>query len=201
LANERQLAIADLGCGYGALVHCLLESGYNDVTGIDVSPEQVNLASQLGVPGVECLDLVEFLQRKPAAFDVVFLMDVLEHFERGEVLELLDLVRRALRVGGRAIIHVPNGEGLFGLAVRYGDLTHESCFTRDSMQQLLAACGFRDIVCSEDGPVAHGPKSLIRLVLWKVLTVPYRLMLLAETGATGHLLSRNMLVTCRRDDP
>ena len=131
-------------------------------------------------------------------YDLLFLMDVLEHLKKQEVLDLLELAHGALNVGGRIVIHVPNGEGLFGMRVRYGDFTHEVCFTPQSIKQVLRACGFREVAVHEDRPVIHGAISLIRAVLWRILTVRERLILLAETGNMGHILSQNMLVSAKR---
>ena len=195
---NKNAAIADIACGHGALLQCLREAGYVNISGVDVSLEQVNLAHQLGVKEAVCGDMGGFLKDKAGAFDVVFLMDILEHLERGELFELLELVNFSLKEGGLVVIHVPNGEGLFGLRIRYGDLTHENCFTPKSIQQALGSTGFREVRSHEDKPVIHGLKSLIRSFLWKILTIPFRLLLLAETGQAGHILSQNMLVVAKK---
>jgi hypothetical protein len=96
------------------------------------------------------------------------------------------------------VIHVPNAEGIFGMRIRYGDLTHENCFTPQSINQALMACGFDGMACFEDKPIVHGLKSFIRFVLWEVLSLPYRLLLIAETGNTKMILSQNMLVVAKK---
>lgn len=192
--QNRGIRIADLGCGHGALVHCLKSRGYRNVEGVDVSSEQVSLAHRIGLNEIRQGDLMGFLGNSPGAYDVLFLMDVLEHLEKQEIVDLLSQMRCALADGGRAIIHVPNGEGLFGMRVRYGDFTHINCFTPQSIRQVLHACGFRAVEAYEDVPVVHGIKSRIRNLLWHVLTWRERLLLTAETGARGHILSQNMLV-------
>lgn len=192
--KNKDIRIADLGCGHGALVYCLKSMGYQSIEGIDVSPEQVSLAHRLGLNEVRQGDLMGFLDNSPGAYDVLFLMDVLEHLEKQEIVDLLSQMRVALAAGGRAIIHVPNGEGLFGMRVRYGDFTHINCFTPQSIRQVLHACGFRAVEAYEDVPVVHGIKSRIRNLLWHVLTWRERLLLTVETGARGHILSQNMLV-------
>jgi len=121
-------------------------------------------------------------------------MDILEHLEKGELLALLDQVYASLRSDGIVIIHVPNAEGLFGMRIRYGDLTHENCFTPRSIEQALNACSFHHVVCFEDKPIIHGAKSLLRRIIWELLTAPPRLLLAAETGSTRSILSQNMLV-------
>lgn len=102
---------------------------------------------------------------------------------------------RVLRVGGRWIIHTPNGESPFGGRVRYGDLTHENAFTRESLSQLCHVCGFSEIRCFEDAPVVHGVKSAVRYVAWKTLRGLLRLYLAAETGDGGRaaIFSQNLL--------
>ncbi|HEY1102960.1 MAG TPA: class I SAM-dependent methyltransferase [Burkholderiaceae bacterium] len=194
LPARRDVAVLDLACGNGRLLYNLRACGYTRLTGVDISPEQVAVAHRLGLTEVQCADLAPWVRSQPAAsFDVVCLMDILEHLDKPEVLALLDEVHRILRPGGLLIAHVPNGAGLFGMRVRYGDFTHEQAFTPQSMQQILRACRFEGIACMEDRPVVHGAKSLVRAILWQLLTLPLRLLLAAETGVTRHVLSQNLL--------
>ena len=198
LPQNKDIAVADVACGHGALLHCLRHVGYRNLSGVDVSLEQVALAHRLGVTEAHHGDMGEFLVRNPAAFDVVFLMDILEHLERGDLLQTLRLVSGSLKDDGRVIIHVPNAEGLFGMRIRYGDLTHENCFTPQSIQQALVSSGFGRIKCYEDKPIIHGLNSFVRFLVWQLLTIPPRLLLLAETGRANHILSQNMLVVAQK---
>jgi 2-polyprenyl-3-methyl-5-hydroxy-6-metoxy-1,4-benzoquinol methylase len=191
---DRSIKIVDLACGHGTLVFCLRELGYDHAEGVDVSPEQVALAHRLGIPEVRLGGLGDFIQDKKAMYDVIFLMDILEHLDKQSVMDVLERVREGLKDGGRLIIHVPNGEGRFGMRVRYGDFTHQGCFTRRSMQQVLSASGFGSIAAYEEKPLVHGAKSFVRRLLWSSLTLSDRLLLLAETGTWNHILSQNMLV-------
>ena len=195
LPDRRDVRIVDVACGHGLLLQCANALGYTQLHGCDVSAEQVSLAHRMGMEQVVCQDLAGFLSERQAAFDIVFAMDVLEHLTKAELLDCLDMIGRALVPGGQVVIHVPNAEGLFGMRVRYGDLTHETAFTEFSMAQLLRATGFENIRCEEERPHVHGLKSAVRRGLWHVLTAPSRLLLAAETGQFGHLLSQNMLVT------
>jgi 2-polyprenyl-3-methyl-5-hydroxy-6-metoxy-1,4-benzoquinol methylase len=200
LPESKEVVIADIACGHGALLFCLTQSGYHNVNGVDVSKEQIDLAHKLGVSGASCGEMSDFLRDKVAAFDVVFLMDILEHLERSELFEMLHLVNRALKRNGRVIIHVPNAEGLYGMRIRYGDLTHENCFTPKSISQALSISGFTKVQCFEDKPIIHGFKSFIRRVLWDTMTVFPRLLLAAETGQLGTILSQNFMVVSHKAD-
>jgi SAM-dependent methyltransferase len=195
LPRRYDLRIVDLGCGHGALIHALAEAGYQDVHGVDVSEEQICLARALGIANVTCEKIGSFLSRpENRSFDVVFLMDVLEHLTRPEALELTSAIKGVLNPGGRCILHVPNGGGIFGMRVRYGDLTHELAFTESSAQQIFRAAGFQRVRSFEDVPVVHGMLSLLRWVVWHIMTAPWRVLLAAETGRRRAVLSQNMLV-------
>ena len=190
--------ILDLACGHGPLLNCAKAMGYTQLAGVDVSAEQVALAHRLGLEQVVCMDLQAYLGPRQGAFDVVFAMDVLEHLTKPELLSCMDGVAASLASGGIVVIHVPNAEGLFGMRIRYGDLTHEAAFTAVSMTQLLRATGFTDIRCQEEKPYVHGLISAVRYVLWQVMTLPVRLLMAAETGGFRPLLSQNMLVVARK---
>lgn len=179
-----EASILDLGCGHGAFVHFIREAGYNNVTGVDCSPEQVAEAVRLGIVGVREGDLIETLQGLPeASMDIVIAFDVIEHFHKEELLPFIDNVWRVLRPGGRFIIHAPNGESPFAGRIRYGDFTHEQAFTRVSIAQILLSSGFSKVHYSEDAPIPKSFISFIRWIFWKMIRAGWRFYLAVETGA------------------
>jgi SAM-dependent methyltransferase len=198
---DHKSSIVDLGCGSGALLLCLQEAGYLNTLGVETSPDQVEFARQLGVSSVVSGDLLSFLRDSPSdLFDVVVAFDVIEHFRKDEVLEIMDHAHRVLRPGGKLIVHVPNAEGIFGSRIFWSDFTHEMAFTREGLRQLTCACGFNSIEFSEDLPVVHGFKSLIRRVVWTGLRSIFRLAHMAETGdwGAGLILTQNLLAVANK---
>lgn len=196
---DRDLHILDIGCGHGALLYFLHLSGYRNLRGVDESAEQVALAGRLGVPGVTLGAATDFLRSIDSeSVDVVLLIDVIEHLDRTEMWELLQEVRRVLRFRGRVIVHVPNAGGLFGMEIRFGDLTHEQAFTSTSLSQLFRAAGFSDITCFEDKPLFRGVVRCIRRILWDFGTLPIRLLHAAETGTFHCILSSGLLAVATR---
>jgi 2-polyprenyl-3-methyl-5-hydroxy-6-metoxy-1,4-benzoquinol methylase len=196
LPSDKSARILDLGCGYGGIMHALREAGYANVTGVDVSPEQIDVARRLGFEDVHCKDVRAFLsEAADASYNVVIAFDILEHFTKPELLGLTDELHRVLARGGRLIVHAPNGEAIFPGTVLHGDLTHELAFTRSSLHQLAGATGFRVIAVKEDVPVVHGLKSLMRYLIWGVGSLFFRLLAAAETGAgfRDKPLSQNLL--------
>jgi 2-polyprenyl-3-methyl-5-hydroxy-6-metoxy-1,4-benzoquinol methylase len=195
LPQTRDSRIIDLGCGHGAFLYFLSRAGYTRIEGVDTSPQQIELAHRLGIAQAEHGDVGEFLARHgDSSLDAVLLMDVIEHLEPQVLFDLLDAVNRVLVPGGICLVHVPNAEGLYGMRVRYGDFTHLLAFTAKSANQIFRTLGFSKIETYEDKPVVHGAKSIVRRVLWDCLTLQHRLLLLAETGSGGAILSQNILI-------
>jgi SAM-dependent methyltransferase len=193
---DRDCRIFEMGCGYGALLHFCRQEGYRHAVGVDRSPQQVETAACLGIPGVQQGDLLSALGSLPdSSQDVVIAFDVLEHFAKHELLPLIDEVHRVLRPGGRWIVHVPNGESPFHGRIRYGDFTHETIFTRTSLTQVLRASGFAEVRTFEDKPIIHGWKSLLRRLIWECFRPVLLLYLAAETGSFDRqtILSQGML--------
>jgi SAM-dependent methyltransferase len=183
---DRDATGIDLGCGHGAVLYFAQRAGYRNLVGVDASAEQVAAAAALGVRGVSQGDLLPTLERLPdASQDLVLAIDVLEHLGKAELFPFVDAVLRVLRPGGRFLLKVPNGESpLFG-RVRYGDLTHELAFTRESLPALLHAAGFREVRCHEYAPVPRGARGSARWLAWRLIRGALRLYLAAESGDRG----------------
>lgn len=195
LPANRDVRILDLGCGHGAFLYFLSQAGYRNVSGIDVSPEQVEVAHKLGIAEARLGHLEDLLcDESDGCIDAVLAMDVLEHLTRDELFYTLDHIHRVLKRNGICIAHVPNAEGLYGMRIRYGDLTHEQAFTPTSVRQVFRTIGFSKVSCYEDKPVVHGVKSLARRMIWDAGTLYHRALLSAETGTTSAVLSQNMLI-------
>ncbi len=196
LPADRNISILDLGAGHGAVVYALRNSGYNNVVGIEISEEQVNTAKLIGIEGIKQGDLTQSLIKVPEnSVDVIVTLDVIEHFEKDELILLIDQIYKVLKPGGRWLIHIPNSEGPFGSTVRYSDFTHELSFTRFSIEQLLLSSSFAKIDCFEDQPIAHGIVSAIRRILWKVIRSTLLIYVAIETGSfdRGGIFTRNFI--------
>jgi 2-polyprenyl-3-methyl-5-hydroxy-6-metoxy-1,4-benzoquinol methylase len=201
LPVDRNTPILDIGCGDGNFLLYLKKAGYTSLHGVDVSPDQVEVAHSLGLAQVERGGALEYLARHEGYFGVISAQNILEHVTLEELFTLLDAANRALRKGGLLWIVVPNGLSHFGVGVRYSDLTHETCYTPTSMVQALRVCGFEPVEFREFSvPIVHGVKSFVRFLIWKTLRTVMHLWRLAEFGEVGPaaVYSHDMQVIARK---
>jgi len=199
LPRDREAEIIDIGCGTGGFVYYLHRSGYGRAVGIDVSRDQVEASRNLGIPGISRDDFLAHLAARPGNYDAVIARDVLEHFSKEEVIELLLLIRKALREDGVCLIQTLNAASPFWPRYRYGDLTHEMSFTDSSVRSALLLAGFREAASFPAPPVfRHSLKSAFRVALWKLVELAWRAALLAESGSTGGIVTGNLITVARR---
>jgi SAM-dependent methyltransferase len=173
-----------------------------DAYGVDISPEQVKLAHEAGLFQVELGDLHSYLRGGAQCWDAVLATDVLEHLSLEEVLETLDEVRRALVPGGVFVARVPNAVSPTGGHTMFGDLTHQTWFTRRSVAQVAAVAGFGSVAVSACPPAVHGLASAARALVWKPIGGLLKLSLAAETGVLrGHIVTQNLTFAARVSPP
>lgn len=193
LPGDRDARMLDLGCGDGKLLHLLKTLGYGRTRGVDISTEQVNLARQVTSDIVQ-QDVLEFLRTNQEKYEVVFAFDIIEHLSKDEVFEFLDGCADSLTDGGWIILSTPNAASpMFGYS-RYGDFTHEVCFSPSCLRQTLLLFGFRRVEFREVKPYSHGIRSAIRSVLWSLLRLGLLAWNLIEIGHDGGgVFTRNFL--------
>lgn len=199
LPKDKNIRILDIGCGNGGFVYYLKTLGYKNAFGIDVSSEQVEIGKNLGIKEVECADVVDFLKNKKDYYEVLILKDVLEHFAKEHIMEFLSLAFSSMRPEGVLIIQTPNAESPFVCRYRYGDFTHETAFTRSSLNQVLTATGFRKITFYPIYPVPHGVYSFIRFLLWFAIQALLKFYLLVETGSSEGFFTQNIIAIGRKE--
>jgi 2-polyprenyl-3-methyl-5-hydroxy-6-metoxy-1,4-benzoquinol methylase len=190
-------AMLEVGCGSGALLFWARERGLARADGFDLSAEQIEVARTLDLPA-EVASYRDFLPSREGVYDLVVGMDVVEHLTRDEVFEFLDLARAALKPGGRVLFTTPNGAGLRYGPVRYGDLTHETVFTPQTISLALRLSGFDDVRVREIAPPPVSPRARVRGLLWRLVRLWPLVVDVVETGGAAGVYTRNMAVVATR---
>lgn len=170
LPSEKDAAIVDLACGGGRLLHFFNVRGYTNISGVDISPEQVALAGTI-VDTVYKDNIINYLEKNLCFFDLITGIDIIEHLTKDEAFEFLKNCYNALKPGGRLILQTPNADSPLSPSIWCSDLTHEICFTARSLGNLLQHTGFRRVEPREAGPIPikFGFITGFRLMAWKLI--------------------------------
>lgn len=141
MPKDKGAKILEVGCGFGWFVYYMDRKKYRNIFGIDTDASKINLIKRFGINKVEKADVFDFLRNK-RNYDLIILTCVLEHIPKKKVFEILSLVNKSLKKGGKIVITVPNMESPLNLRMRYLDFTHESGFTVNALLHALYYSGF-----------------------------------------------------------
>ena len=138
LAGMTPGRLLEVGFGEGCLLDWAKARGY-DASGNDILPSMVAAARDRGLDvrmgELKAGDFVEH------SFDWIVAMDVLEHLTTEQIIQHLTLFRALLKPSGKVVARFPNGASPFFGVHHYGDVTHLTPLSPESLGQLAARAG------------------------------------------------------------
>lgn len=137
--------ILELGCGIGGLLNFLKKKGYENFLGVDISEEQLSICQKYVTTKVVNEDVLSFLKKNDHKYDLIVLLDLIEHLGKEKIVQFIELLYKTLNMNGRILLRTPNMGSLFGLRSRYIDFTHEVGFTEESIKQVFNQSEFSEV--------------------------------------------------------
>ncbi len=144
----------DIGCGPGTFIGTL-PSEECESTGIDIAAAQIAYAEAHHGGPKRRFQVVAAgpLPFEADAFDVVSMIELIEHLPHERNMELLGEALRVIRPGGRILVSTPNYRSLWPwiekLAARFGAMDygeqHITRYHRHSLANLMAESGAIDV--------------------------------------------------------
>jgi 2-polyprenyl-3-methyl-5-hydroxy-6-metoxy-1,4-benzoquinol methylase len=136
--------MVDLGCGYGSMLMYLKKKFPKGVVhGVDPSGESVNYCKSNYDIEVKQTNIDDFINSTMDKYDFVCLNDVIEHFDKDYVINVLCLIREKLLIrNGYIMITVPNLGNPFSQNDMWHDYTHINGFNSNSLHQILNITGY-----------------------------------------------------------
>lgn len=200
LKLENDANYLDIACGYGNFLAFLQNKNIKKFIGIDSSKHCVKSVEEIfGAEHVLHSDVFDFLDKHEGQFDFISALDFIEHLNKNELFNLLLMVNKSQPNKGKLLIRTPNAAGIFGMAARYADITHEICFTPDSLADVLARFGYRVEKVWEDSPAPGSLLQTIHWISWSMVRFIIRILNAAEAGIWGDgIVSRNMWLLAQK---
>jgi 2-polyprenyl-3-methyl-5-hydroxy-6-metoxy-1,4-benzoquinol methylase len=197
--KEKRAQLLDIGIGRGEMLTCMKEWGYANYLGVDISPSTVKFCKQLGLNCVLTNDTFEWLADKDSTYDVITLLDVLEHFKKEDVIPFLRCLYKAIKPDGKIIIQVPNLQAPDSQLHRYNDFTHQIGFIENSLRQVLIASGISNISFQGFEEIITNTykakiKFIIRMLYWKYCRLVRRI----NTNLNPEILNPVFFVVCTK---
>ncbi|HEY7809468.1 MAG TPA: class I SAM-dependent methyltransferase [Allosphingosinicella sp.] len=135
IALPQDARILEIGCGTGHNLEMLQRFGRAD--GIEIDPAARTMAEQrLGRP-IGSAPLPQLTGIEDGAYDLVALLDVLEHVEEDH--EALLSIARKLKPGGKILITVPAHPWMWSAHDEVNH--HKRRYTRKGLREVLLAAG------------------------------------------------------------
>ena len=137
IGTEKNANILEVGCSGGPLIISLKNKGFENIYGIDISKEGINLCKKRGLKNV-FLTGGEQTKFDDEMFDVVIASDVLEHIKNDS--EAVKEWARVLKKTGKLIVFTPAYDFLWS---DHDDVNHHyKRYTKNGLVSLLKTTGF-----------------------------------------------------------
>lgn len=140
------LRVLEIGFGNGAFL-AWASAQRARVTGTELNPKMVKLGTERGFD-VFCGRVDEIHALSAEKFDLVVLIDVLEHLPDSDLRRTLDWIVSHLSDAGVCIARFPNAASPFGLPIQHGDDTHCQSLSCQKLNQLAARHDFEVLSCT-----------------------------------------------------
>lgn len=165
LAGRTVGRVLEAGCGTGYLSGLLQRERHWPVVPLDISPDGLRYARQMGVERVVQGDATN-LPFGAGSFHLVLSIDVLAHLPRGLEFAAAQELTRVLTPGGLLVVRTAS---LDVLRSRHSQFAHErQRFTRRRLVDLFSGAGLRVLRCTYANSLLM-PVALAKFRLWETL--------------------------------
>jgi SAM-dependent methyltransferase len=150
--------VLDVGCGRGEFLDLLRERAIS-ARGIDLNDEMAALCRDRGLDVTSGDALSHLLAQPDESLGGLFAAQVVEHLEPDYLMRLLDVAYRKLRPGSKIVLETINPACWYAFFASYlRDITHVRPLHPDTLQYLLVANGFQQVVIRYSAPFPDDSK-------------------------------------------
>lgn len=127
--------------------------------------------------------------------------DVIEHFNKKEILDLLGLINNKLTKNGKIILKTLNSANpILSSSSRYINFTHETGFTEESFAQVLKISGFKD--CKVFAPDIYifnnNPINFLAKTASKILNLLFQQLFKLYGRKTTKIYTKNLIAVATK---
>lgn len=196
----KKIKVLEIGPGLGEFESYLNERGVFDIDIFDNDKSVLDFVSKRYKIKNKFLSNKIYAIKKLRSYDLIFLMQVLEHLPIDQYKKTVQALYGHLKIDGYLIFVVPNGNNPLGLTERYADLQHTNSFTEQSLRDLVNLSGIKDYDLQIKGYEIppYGMVNLVRIALQKVLHFFLLLLMVVNGGLFFRTMTPNIMLVLRK---
>ena len=200
-ALPKNAKVLEVGPGMGEMVSYLNNLG---ITNIDVVDNDRNILKLIKekykVKNNYLADDVLRIGKKLGVYDIIVLIQVLEHLPLVKQPDIIKTLYAYLKKGGYIIIVVPNANNPLGLVERYGDLQHTTSYTNRSLEDLVIESRIKECKIQISGfeiPL-YSTINIIRIIFQKILHLFLLLVMMINGGTFFKTMTPNIVLRIKK---
>ncbi len=191
--------VLEIGFGNGTFLAWANEQGAR-VSGTELNAHSVRLGRERGFD-VHQGRVGEIAALEGERFDLIALIDVLEHLPDGDLASTLRWIVGHLAEDGVCVARVPNAASPFGLVVQHGDATHRQALSCEVFRQLAPIYGFEVAACANQYRSWAGGAPAVRQLVQRTLRRLSESFIRFVLELRDTPLDMNIVVVLRRAQP
>ncbi len=138
LKLSKKSKILEIGCSGGPLLTILKNEGFENVFGIDISENAIQVSIERNILNTSVMD-AQSMNFDSEMFDLVIASDILEHIE--DDFLALNEWNRVLKIGGCLIVFVPAFQSLWS---KHDEINHHfKRYKKNGLIDILKKSGFQ----------------------------------------------------------
>lgn len=195
------IKVLEIGPGMGEFIKYLNDRGCDEIDIVDNDKSILQyIENNFKIRQTFLVNNILDIEGRLSMYDVIVATQVLEHIPVSEQLKFIGFLYKHLSPDGNIIITVPNMANPFTLYERYGDTTHETGFTDNSLKQICLNCSIplSNIEIRGFQIPPYSILNLIRIFFQKMLHGTILLLSIINAGGYSKSLTPNITLVIKK---
>jgi len=199
--DPKKASVLEIGPGKGEFIAWLNSLGIEDIDVFDIDQEVVDFVkTNYKIKNSFVSDHISSIKDKMRMYDMIILVQVLEHIDPNKYFVFVRSIFSMLRKGGVLIIVVPNANNPLGMVERYGDLQHKNSFTDQSLKDLVFGSKITgyDMEIKGYSIPPYSILNIFRIFMQKILHLFLLLIMIVNGGSFYKIMTPNIVLVLKK---
>jgi 2-polyprenyl-3-methyl-5-hydroxy-6-metoxy-1,4-benzoquinol methylase len=202
LPQNKESKILDFGCGTGRVLKYLQEKGFTNLSGADIDNTGWTELNEQNINTTKITDTKEYLMSIKNTYDFIVAKDVIYYFDSKEIVDIVTLLKNALKPEGKILFEIFNGATLTGPYVKYKDIGIQLILTEHSLKSIIQNAGMTVYYIGGNKMLFSGFRSTVFNMFHFLEKIVLRLLYFSERGIDEQnptIYTRKVIAIAKKD--